>query len=231
MHRMREDMIPTPSKVIGSKNAGSLTRRSLFQWGLLGLISGIFGRGKLLANPAHATEETLDPEWLVKWRAANRIPAWESSDATVHTLIRAARLNQSVTIRYHGGSSPGELRVIAPSLVFACDGFSGARVSAYCHTRRQQRTFRLDCVSLARSEWGTEEAAALEVWPGPTTLQRKLATEKKVPSWNFARLAPADRSILLPTLRHKMDINIELLEQRQALLEMFISAWAAGTSG
>jgi predicted DNA-binding transcriptional regulator YafY len=141
-------MIPMPSKVIGSESAGSLSRRSLFQLGLVGMVSGFFGRDKLLANTTHATEEALDPEWLVKWRAANRIPVWESSDSTVHTLVRAARLNQSVTIRYHGGSSPDGLRVIAPSLVFACDGFSGAWVSAYCHTRRQQRTFRLDCVSL-----------------------------------------------------------------------------------
>src|SRR5689334_19241578 len=110
MLRMR-DMIPMPSNVIGSESAGSLSRRSLFQWGLLGLVSGFFGRGKLLANAAHATEEALDPEWLVKWRAAHRIPIWESCDSTVHTLVRAARLNQSVAIRYHGGSSPGELRV------------------------------------------------------------------------------------------------------------------------
>lgn len=143
---MPDELISTPLKVIASENVNSLSRRSLFQWGLLGLITGLSGQGKLLANSTPVAELIPDPDWLVRWQAANRIPVWESSDATVSALIRAVRLNQSITIRYHGGSAPGEPRVIAPSLVFGCEGFSGVWVSAYCHTRRQQRTFRLDCV-------------------------------------------------------------------------------------
>ena len=145
MPDMQNDTIAMPSKVSGS---AVFSRRSFFQRGLLGLFAWFFGKDRLLANFTNAAEENPDPEWLVKWRAAHRIPVWESGDSGIRAIIRAVRLNQSVSIRYHGGSSPGELRVIAPSLVFTCHGFSGAWVSAYCHTRRQQRTFRLDCISL-----------------------------------------------------------------------------------
>jgi hypothetical protein len=145
MPDMQNDTIAVPPEV--SDSAG-LSRRGFFQCGVLGLFTGYFGRAKLKTNPEDATVEALDPEWLVAWRAANRIPVWESCDPKIRAIVRAVRLNQSIPIRYHGGSSPGESRVIAPSLVFGCAGFSGAWVSAYCPTRWQQRTFRLDCISL-----------------------------------------------------------------------------------
>ena len=147
---MRSETIAVPSKMNGSGNAGGITRRSLFQWmGLFGLFARFFGKEKVQANPTGGAEEIPDPEWLVKWRAANRKPIWESCDPRIQAIIRAIRLNQDVSIRYFGGNSPGEPRVIVPSLAFQCDGFSGTWVSAYCRTRGQHRTFRSDQIELS----------------------------------------------------------------------------------
>ena len=146
---MPNDTVALPPNVSTSKNADGISRRSLFKCGLLGMLSGFFGIGKLLANPTNATDETLDPQWLAKWRSASRIPVWESSDPTVCAIVSAILLNQSITISYFGGSSPGESRVTAPSLVFTCDGYSGTWVSAYCQTRGQQRMFRADRITLS----------------------------------------------------------------------------------
>jgi transposase len=73
MLRMREDMIPMPSKLIGSESALSLSRRSLFQWGLLGLISGFLG-GVSCWQLLRLRPRRTVYGYFVRWREAGLWP-------------------------------------------------------------------------------------------------------------------------------------------------------------
>jgi predicted DNA-binding transcriptional regulator YafY len=147
---MRNATTANPAKASSPEKPLSISRRGFFQWlGLSGFLARILGTGRTMANPADTAEGHPDPQWLIQWRAANRSPVWKSGDPKIESLIRAARLNQNVRVRYFAGSLPGELREIAPSLVFTCNGYSAVWLSAWCHTRRQHRTFRCDSIQLA----------------------------------------------------------------------------------
>jgi len=71
----------------------------------------------------------------------------ESEVITCVQLWDAIHRRATVTLRYHGGSHPGERRTITPALVFHKIDGSGTPplyVLAWCHLRREHRTFRLD---------------------------------------------------------------------------------------
>jgi len=61
------------------------------------------------------------------------------------------------------------------------------------------------------------------------TVQRKLATAKKHPSWNFTRLA--DRSIALAAARRQVETDIELLAREQMHLEQSVANWSRAARG
>jgi predicted DNA-binding transcriptional regulator YafY len=147
---MRNATTANPAKASSPEKPLGISRRGFFQWlGLSGFLARILGTGRAMANPADTAGEHPDSQWLNQWRAANRRPVWESGDPKIQTLIRAIHLNWNVRVRYFAGSLPGDFREITPSLVFTCDGYSAAWLSAWCHTRRQHRTFRCDSIQLA----------------------------------------------------------------------------------
>ena len=85
---------------------------------------------------------------LAQWQAALRIPLVHTDDPTERFFLCAMRLNQPVTFTYLGGSQPGTIRDVHPVLLFRVDGYRSAYVTAYCHTRQEIRTFRLDRIHL-----------------------------------------------------------------------------------
>ena len=91
----------------------------------------------------------IEPDpWLAEWQTALRIPLVHSEDPTERFFLHAMSLNQPVTFTYLGGTQPGTVRDVHPILLFRVDGYRSAYVTAYCHTRQEIRTFRLDRVHL-----------------------------------------------------------------------------------
>jgi hypothetical protein len=105
-----------------------------------GVLLGItIGRAAETIVPA----EEVVPDWLMRWRSAQRRPIWEPSGPLERALLAAIQSGQTLPIRYHGGSTPGENRDIAPALLFEVEGYHGRWVQAWCHRRGQQRIFSL----------------------------------------------------------------------------------------
>ena len=99
--------------------------------------------GLPLAPPPVPPEPEL---WLAQWQAALRISVHQSDDPIERFFLHALRLNQPVSFTYWGGSEPGTIRDVRPVFLFRVDGYRSAYMTAYCHTRQEIRTFRLDRV-------------------------------------------------------------------------------------
>jgi hypothetical protein len=115
-------------------------------------------RPSLLAEPPIAPPRpagVLPPEpWqndggsLARWQEAARRPIMDSEAPELRPLLSAIRGNRPVRFRYFGGSCFGVDREVTPGLLFTVDGFAGAYLSGYCHTRRAERTFRIERMAL-----------------------------------------------------------------------------------
>lgn len=94
------------------------------------------------------TEETFPADWLDEWNRATIHPIIHSSAPEESIILHALRSHQSLTIRYHRGSSPGAQRMIRPILLFTKSDYHPTYLLAWCYTRQQQRTFNLDAIEL-----------------------------------------------------------------------------------
>jgi predicted DNA-binding transcriptional regulator YafY len=81
---------------------------------------------------------------LMDWSKAPRQSIRESSNHVIRSILAAKKNSAPMDIRYMGGSAPGEMRRITPVDIFTVKGYSDIYVSAYCHVRNEERTFRLD---------------------------------------------------------------------------------------
>jgi predicted DNA-binding transcriptional regulator YafY len=87
--------------------------------------------------------------WLAEWQAANRIPIVDSDNLLERHILAAMRSQQSLTITYTGGASPGLKRRVRPALLYRVAGYTGVYLTGFCEVRGNIRTFRLDHVQLA----------------------------------------------------------------------------------
>ena len=90
--------------------------------------------------------------WLADWRQSKLVPVYDSVHPTAQRLILAALRNEMLSLRYWGGSTPGQERYISPRLVFQLSGRGPLYVAGYCHLRRAERVFRVDHVEIATGE-------------------------------------------------------------------------------
>ena len=88
-------------------------------------------------------------EWLQQWRDADRVTVQASRDPLAKLLLEACGSGEGVDIIYFGGITPGASRVIFPRRLFKVKGYDSIYVEAYCRTRGEDRTFRLDKIKLA----------------------------------------------------------------------------------
>lgn len=107
-------------------------------------------------NPDRLSDTGSTPSWLEEWLSRPIQPVLDHLDMTgrIHEEIinwahlrKAMHRRSSLTIHYHGGTEPGRLRRITPALVFHKlddDGIPPLYVLAWCHLRKEHRTFRLD---------------------------------------------------------------------------------------
>ena len=91
----------------------------------------------------------MDEDWLSDWRESDRRMVSASGDPTVSRLLKAVAGGERITIVYHGGADPGGRRTIRPREVFRVSGYGATYVSAYCETRGEARTFRVDRIEIA----------------------------------------------------------------------------------
>jgi predicted DNA-binding transcriptional regulator YafY len=90
-----------------------------------------------------------DDEWLQQWRDTDRVTVQASRDPLAMLLLEACSSGDGVEIIYFGGITPGASRVIFPRRLFKVKGYDSIYVEAYCRTRGEDRTFRLDKIKLA----------------------------------------------------------------------------------
>ena len=109
-----------------------LTRRSLGRW-----ITGMFAIGSLPA-PAASPPEPPAP-----------IPLEDTSDPVARVFLGALMEERGVAIYYHGGSTPGALRVVRPESLFRLRPGGRIYVRGRCELRGESRTFRLERARLA----------------------------------------------------------------------------------
>jgi hypothetical protein len=63
---MKTDSMAGTSKKSGSENGSEISRRGLFQWGVLGLLARFFGTGTARAIPTRTVEGTRDSQSVVR---------------------------------------------------------------------------------------------------------------------------------------------------------------------
>ena len=88
---------------------------------------------------------------LDEWQSAARQPFSDPGDPLSRELNAAAQERRWLDIVYSGGSSPGERRRIKPLELFQVEGFAEVYLRAFCATRQEERTFRLDKIMLPSS--------------------------------------------------------------------------------
>jgi predicted DNA-binding transcriptional regulator YafY len=95
---------------------------------------------------------------LEHWRRAPRIPLVEcpvastppdsprsGEDGVIRNILQAIDEGARVSFAYYGGTEPGERRTVSPASLFRVQDYVGAiYLAGYCHTRHENRTFRLD---------------------------------------------------------------------------------------
>lgn len=75
---------------------------------------------------------------------------YDTPDAVAHVLLTCIRNGESLEIEYFGGSDPDRRRSITPALLFrkpADRPDPPLYLLAWCHTRRQLRSFRVDRIA------------------------------------------------------------------------------------
>jgi predicted DNA-binding transcriptional regulator YafY len=113
---------------------GNLSRRSLGRW----MAALFFAR--TLPSPA------AEPEAA---EATAPIPLADTRDPLARIFLRALMEERGVAIYYHGGSTPGALRVVRPESLFRLRPGGRIYVRGRCELRQETRTFRLDRARLA----------------------------------------------------------------------------------
>ncbi|HSH92806.1 MAG TPA: WYL domain-containing protein [Roseimicrobium sp.] len=87
----------------------------------------------------------IPPDELEFWQSLPRIPVTQTTDPDLSWVINAVRRRERIHFRYNGGSTPGEPRVVSPSLVFTVDSLPHYYYTmGYCHVRGEERVFRVD---------------------------------------------------------------------------------------
>jgi hypothetical protein len=132
------------------------------------------------ARALHSPAPIQDPEWLQEWREIPKMEVFAKDlpdHVDPHQRDLAAVILQNIdegspfTFRYTGGSEPGTVRTVLPTLLFSPD-FCPYRMCyeestelpdpsetpiyllGWCQTRQAARTFRLDrmvCVKTGRA--------------------------------------------------------------------------------
>jgi len=88
-------------------------------------------------------------ESLKQWQNAERTHLnHKFSDPLLIKLHEASQHGEFINIYYSGGSTPGESRKICPIKIFTVDGYDNYYVEAFCDKRNENRTFRVDRMSL-----------------------------------------------------------------------------------
>jgi len=129
------------------------------------------------ASPRAPTDPYLDPfpEWLREWRETPKQEVFVDNLpdhihphqlALAETILRHVAMGQSLSFRYTGGSEPGTIRTVLPTLLFRLYSFSHHphRIDhpvaflhadksphyllGWCQSRQAARTFRLDRMEL-----------------------------------------------------------------------------------
>jgi predicted DNA-binding transcriptional regulator YafY len=123
-----------------------------------------------LAHPPHTPAPIQDPEWLQEWREIPKLEVF-AKDLPYHQdphqrefgeiILRHIDEGTPFTFRYSGGSAPGAVRTVLPTLLFSPD-FCPYRMCyedptelpdpsevpiyllGWCQTRQAARYFRLD---------------------------------------------------------------------------------------
>ena len=95
--------------------------------------------------------ESRDPipvsQLLTLRRNFIRNPDDQYYNPTLFSLLRAIEKSESLLIIYDGGTTPGLVRDITPREVVKLKE-RGLYVEAYCHTRKEDRIFKLEIISL-----------------------------------------------------------------------------------
>lgn len=93
--------------------------------------------------PAVIEPWEADADALARWRRAPRRPIVAAADARQAAFLAAIDAGVPIHFFYDGGSWPGHIRRVTPGGLIHVDGFEGAYLSGYCHTRLAERTFHL----------------------------------------------------------------------------------------
>jgi predicted DNA-binding transcriptional regulator YafY len=130
------------------------------------------------ARTLHHPPPVLDPEWVRTWREISKIEVFahdlECHDdphqvALAEIVMRHISGNIPISFRYVGGSEPGAIRTVLPTLLFYQDYFtyyqfcedpteypefneSPLYLLGWCQTRQAARTFRLDRMVLLKAD-------------------------------------------------------------------------------
>ena len=108
-----------------------MTRRSLA--GFLGALIGL---------PAlHATESRPQPK---PHPSPEPLPPGDTRDPVALAFLAALERGGSVTVYYHGGSTPGAMRKFTPQSVYRLVPSGRLYATGTCHLREKTRTLRLD---------------------------------------------------------------------------------------
>jgi hypothetical protein len=133
------------------------------------------------ARALHIPTPILNPEWLHEWRELPKLEIF-SKDLPDHedphqrdlgeVILRHIGEGRPFTFRYVGGSEPGAVRTVLPTLLFSPDYLSyyefrvddpgdipyGPQMPIYllgwCQTRYAARTFRLDRMEIVEHPRG-----------------------------------------------------------------------------
>jgi len=136
---------------------------------------------------------------LNNWRESEKLPVCNSNEESFEQIKDALDENKWVKVIYFGGSNPGQERDIKPLEIFQREGFPEVYIRAFCRNRNEERTFRLDKLSLKgdvikKAEKKNLEAIILEqinTSPGSnaTQIAKNIGIEKKkVNSLLYGRL-------------------------------------------
>ncbi len=116
----------------------------------------------------------MEEDELQYWRESERYSINTSSDPIFKIVENAIEGDQWLDIIYFGGDNPGQTRNIKPLELYGVEGYSDIYLRAFCSIRKEERTFRLDRLTILMKEPDSQNSASKKTSAQPLSDEGKI---------------------------------------------------------
>jgi len=113
----------------------------------------------------------MSEEELDIWRESEHIPVYHVDMPYFKQIKAALESGRWLDIKYFGGSTPGQRRKIKPLELFRVENYPDIYLRAFCAHRNEERTFRMDRLSVVATASDRVASKVAQEFPKPKSIE------------------------------------------------------------